>query len=137
MSDTFTQRSKRCLVHLGIIQMVFQKVAHVSVVLRTSVDYLQSIHPVVPPMHVCARNRDGRPLTLAYVHSRGLVFWLLFSKVFQGVLGYHEGFESLFKKNFKNSLTINHNNQSIQLKIIKGTKITLYISSLQEIYVIT
>jgi hypothetical protein len=32
--------------------------------------------------YVRVRNRDGRSLTLAYVHSRGLVFWLLFSKGF-------------------------------------------------------
>jgi hypothetical protein len=24
-----------------------------------------------PPMYICARNKNGRPLTLVYVHSRG------------------------------------------------------------------
>ena len=35
-----------------------------------------------PPMYIHARIRDGRLITLVYIHSRGLVLWLLFSKEF-------------------------------------------------------
>jgi hypothetical protein len=39
--------------------------------------------------YVRTRNTSVHPPTVAYVHSRGLVFWLLFSKGFKALLGYH------------------------------------------------
>jgi hypothetical protein len=45
----FVQLSKGCIIRLGIIERVFQKVAYVHVVPRMAVYYLQSIHTVVPP----------------------------------------------------------------------------------------
>jgi hypothetical protein len=79
----FVQQSKRCLLHLGIIQGVFQKILYVHVVPYTSTVLFAERTFGGPHAYVHAKNNGIHPLDLTYIRPQKISVWFLFSKRFR------------------------------------------------------